>query len=301
MVVAADDHGVHRGHAVFDTAAIIEGRIFMLDAHLARFFTSAAAAGLALPFSRAQVRRVVLETAAAARVMDGHVRLWLGAGRGGYALSPAECRRPSLHVAVYTPRPGAGAPGGGMTLEGDPDGLTVCTAKCVAPPDAWAAGIKSTNYLRNALAQAEAEAAGFDLAILADPATGVVTDGVNASVGIITAGGELVIPPWDRALPGVTAQRVLDLLPEVQKQWRGGERERERGMEWWGGGWRARNDSTHPSPAGLPPASSPLSLSLSLSAFARAPGCGKMSQPQTDPILITIFRMRFGRTSNTRP
>ena len=63
MVLAADDHGVHRGHAVFDTLAIIEGRVYLLDAHLARFFNSAAAAGLTLPFSRSQVRRVVLETA----------------------------------------------------------------------------------------------------------------------------------------------------------------------------------------------------------------------------------------------
>lgn len=221
MVIAADDHAVHRGHAVFDTAAIIEGRIYLLDAHLERFFKSAASAGLTLPYSRAQVRRVVLETAAAARTMDGNIRLWLGAGRGGYGLSPAECRRPSLHVAVYTPR-GTTAM---MTPEGDPGGLSVRTAAGVPPPDAWAAGIKSTNYLRNALAQAEAEAGGFDLGVFADPETGIVTEAANASVGIITHGGELVIPPWDRALPGVTAQRVLDLLPKVikggeEKEWR---------------------------------------------------------------------------------
>lgn len=213
MVLAADDHGVHRGHAVFDTLAIIEGRVYLLDAHLARFFNSAAAAGLTLPFSRSQVRRVVLETAAAGAAMDGSVRVWLGAGRGGYGLSARECRRPSLHVAVYTPA--AGTDARLLTPEGDPDGLALYTARSVPPPDAWAAGIKSTNYLRNALAQAEAEALGFDLGVFADPETGIVTEAVNASVGIITAEKELVIPPWDRALPGVTAQRVADLLPSV--------------------------------------------------------------------------------------
>jgi len=214
MVVAADDHGLHRGHAVFDTAALIEGRIYMLDAHLDRFYACAAAAGLRLPFSRAQVRRTVLETAAVARVMDGSVRLWLGAGRGGYGLSPAECRRPSLHVAVYTPRPPLRDTA--LTREGEPTGINVHTSTALAPPDAWAAGIKSTNYLRNALAQAEAEAKGFDLGAFADPETGIVTEAVNAALGIVTQEGELVIPPFDRSLPSVTAQRVVDLLPSVR-------------------------------------------------------------------------------------
>jgi 4-amino-4-deoxychorismate lyase len=214
MVVAADDHGVHRGHAVFDTAALIEGRIYLLDAHLDRFYGCAAAAGLTLPFSRAQVRRTVLETAAAARTMDGSIRMWLGAGRGGYGLSPAECRRPSLHVAVYTPRP---APRDTrMTPDGEPTGITVRTSTALAPPDPWAARIKSTNYLRNALAQAEAEAAGFDLGAFADPESGIVTEAVNAALGIVTQEGELVIAPFDRSLASVTAQRVVDLLPAVR-------------------------------------------------------------------------------------
>ena len=270
MVLAADDHGVHRGHAVFDTLAIIEGRIYQVDAHLARFFRSAALAGLMLPFSRAQVKRVLLETAAAARAMDGSVRVWLGAGRGGYGLSARECRRPSLHVAVYTPAPGSDARL--LTDEGDPDGMALWTARGVGPPDAWAAGIKSTNYLRNALAQAEAEGKGFDLGVFCDPDTGLITEAVNASVGIITREGELVIPPWDRALPGVTAQRVADLLPSVSSD----------GIE-----------------SGVAPAQRLPILStvrqgesgtlctarLSFSFFFSVLLRGMMSQPQTDPIL----------------
>src|ERR1041385_7176333 len=37
MVLPFDDHMVHRGHGVFDTAAIVSGKIYDLEAHLDRF------------------------------------------------------------------------------------------------------------------------------------------------------------------------------------------------------------------------------------------------------------------------
>ena len=36
-----DDHLVHRGHGVFDTALVIDGHIYMLDRHLERLNQSA--------------------------------------------------------------------------------------------------------------------------------------------------------------------------------------------------------------------------------------------------------------------
>ena len=297
MVVAADDHAVHRGHAVFESVALVEGRLYMLDAHLDRLFRSAASAGLVLPFNRPQVRRVVLETAAAGGAMHASVRVWLGAGRGGYGLSPGECRRPSLHVAVYLPR---APPPGGVDAAGDPTGISVCTATGVQPPDAWAAGIKSTNYLRNALAQAEAEAGGFDLGVFADPATGIVTEAANASLGIITHEGELVIPPWDRALPGVTAQRVVDMLPQVRKWreiiWEKKTRARTHPFLFFFISFflSAGDVHTRPQTRTRPPDCVPL--------FSCLPDGGTMSQTtNVSNLQITIFRMRFGRTSNTRP
>ena len=41
MVIPFDDHMVHRGHGIFDTAGIVNGRIYDLDAHLDRFLKSA--------------------------------------------------------------------------------------------------------------------------------------------------------------------------------------------------------------------------------------------------------------------
>ena len=57
MVIPFDDHMVHRGHGIFDTAGLVAGRIYDLEAHLDRFLRSAGAleAGAAMP-ARADAR-----------------------------------------------------------------------------------------------------------------------------------------------------------------------------------------------------------------------------------------------------
>src|SRR5678815_3498438 len=91
MVLPLDDHMVHRGHAVFDTAALMHGMLYQLDPHLDRLLKSAEGARIALPFSRQQLRQIILATAAASRRREGSVRYWLSAGPGGYGIGPAEC------------------------------------------------------------------------------------------------------------------------------------------------------------------------------------------------------------------
>lgn len=78
MVVHIDDHFVHRGHGVFDTAILIDGYLYQLDQHMDRFLNSAKLANIELPFSREQMRRTILETAAASRATNGMHRLFLG-------------------------------------------------------------------------------------------------------------------------------------------------------------------------------------------------------------------------------
>lgn len=71
MLVHMDDHLVHRGHAVFDTAIIVDGFLYQLAEHLLRFQTSAEAAGLDLPYSIEQIHRIICETAAASSQING--------------------------------------------------------------------------------------------------------------------------------------------------------------------------------------------------------------------------------------
>ena len=65
MVIPFDDHIVHRGHGIFDTAAIVAGKIYDLDAHLNRFLLSAERSKLRLPASREEMADIIVQTAAA--------------------------------------------------------------------------------------------------------------------------------------------------------------------------------------------------------------------------------------------
>jgi 4-amino-4-deoxychorismate lyase len=71
MILPFDDHLVHRGHAVFDTAIMTQGYLYQLDDHLDRMYRSASKAALTPPFPRHQLRRIILDTAAASRSLEG--------------------------------------------------------------------------------------------------------------------------------------------------------------------------------------------------------------------------------------
>ena len=69
-----DDHMVHRGHGVFDTVLITDGHAYQLPRHFARFKASAQKAGLVLPRSDEAMMRIILDTAAAGRKLNGEPR-----------------------------------------------------------------------------------------------------------------------------------------------------------------------------------------------------------------------------------
>ncbi|KAK9904013.1 hypothetical protein WJX75_002557 [Coccomyxa subellipsoidea] len=203
MVVSADDHMVHRGHAVFDTATLTQGYLYQLDDHLDRFYRSASKAALTPPFPRNQIRRIILETAAATKSFEGNMRYWLGAGRGSFGISPLECLQTSFYCVAYK---SAESP--------DPSiGWKVKTSP-VPIKDPYFATLKSTNYLANALVALDAQLEGFDQGVFVD-SEGYVAEGPVMNIGIITHEGEMVVPPFEQTLAGVTLQRLLHLVREV--------------------------------------------------------------------------------------
>ena len=48
--IPIDDHAIVRGHAVFDTATVVQGYLYRHRVHVDRFFESASKAGLSLGF-----------------------------------------------------------------------------------------------------------------------------------------------------------------------------------------------------------------------------------------------------------
>lgn len=213
MVVQMDDHMVHRGHGVFDNALLINGHLYELERHIDRFLASASRANIPLPpgLSRAQLTRTILETAAASKLLDGWVRFYLSAGRGGFGLSSLECIRSALYVVVIKRFIEEES-----SSETHLQGWKVKTSP-VPTKAPFFATLKSTDYLVNALCLLDAEVEGYDLGVFVD-SNGNIAQGPNMNVGVFLEDGTLVVPPFESSLAGITMQRLLELLEIAQSQ-----------------------------------------------------------------------------------
>ena len=206
MVLPFDDHMVHRGHGVFDTAAIVDGKLYDLEAHLDRFTRSAGLSKLRLPCSREQMREVILRTAAASGRRDGSVRYWISAGPGSLGLPPAAGAEPGFFVMIFA---GLAYPDTWYT-----SGLRVMTTSYPIKPPLYAI-TKSTNYLPNILMQIEAQEAGLDNGVFVDE-SGNVGESSNMNVAFVGQDGMLQHPRFDHILSGCTSLRLLELARKLE-------------------------------------------------------------------------------------
>jgi 4-amino-4-deoxychorismate lyase len=205
MVIPFDDHIVHRGHGIFDTAGIVNGRIYDLEAHLDRFLRSAERSKLALAGSRAEMRDIIIHTTAVSGLRDGAIRYWLSSGPGNLDLTPAAGAKPGFFVMIF----------GGLSYPERwyTNGLKVMTTTYPIKPPLYAI-TKATNYLPNVLMQMEAKEAGLDNGVFIDEA-GHVGESSNMNVAFIMRDGVFKHPKFDHVLSGCTSLRLLDLAPAL--------------------------------------------------------------------------------------
>ena len=205
MVLPFDDHMVHRGHGIFDTAALVAGRIYDLEAHLDRFLASAERSKLQLAGSRAEMRDIIIRTAAASGVRDGAIRYWLSSGPGNLDLTPAAGAVPAFFVMIF----------GGLSYPARwySEGLKVMTTTYPMKPPLYAI-TKATNYLPNVLMQMEAKEAGMDNGVFIDE-QGFVGESSNMNVAFVMADNVLRHPRFVRVLAGCTSLRLLELAPAL--------------------------------------------------------------------------------------
>eukprot|EP00927_Polykrikos_kofoidii_P009692 TRINITY_DN14058_c0_g1_i1.p1 TRINITY_DN14058_c0_g1~~TRINITY_DN14058_c0_g1_i1.p1 ORF type:complete len:339 (-),score=60.88 TRINITY_DN14058_c0_g1_i1:43-1059(-) len=207
MVVPMDDHMVHRGHAVFDTATLVDGKLYRLEKHLDRFLRSAAAARLELPLSREGMVEAIKATIAASGKRTASVRYWLSAGPGNFYLFPKGCE-PTFSCMIYS--------GLGISFE---DGLAECSvlASTVPHKPPLLANCKSTNYMLNVLTHLASADGGGTFGIGVDDA-GIISEAAIMNVGFVRDDGVLMTPKFDRILAGCTVQRAMELVPVCEKE-----------------------------------------------------------------------------------
>ena len=209
MVVPIDDHGFHRGHAVFDTCNVAEGRAFGLTMHLDRLLGSAKQARIvddagASHAYRESLRSLVLQTIAATGRRDNlFVRYWLTVGRGDFSISPKGLTGgPCFYCVAHEDS---------HTAE-EPRGVHACIVPTPLKPP-FLATMKSNNYLLNALVAMDAEAAGADLGIQIED--GVLAESAVSTIAIVDSDGVLRSPPAQRILRSTTWVRAIALAESL--------------------------------------------------------------------------------------
>jgi branched-chain amino acid aminotransferase len=196
------DSVVQGGDAVWEGLRLYAGRIYGLDAHLARLRRSALGLGFAAIPSGAEITAAVRATLRANGMRDGvHVRLTLTRGVKVTSGMDARLNRSGCTLIVLAEH----KPPVYSTA-----GLRLATASVRRPgPDVLDPKIHHANLLNSILAKLEATAAGADDAVMLD-GRGFVAE-TNATNLFAVADRRLATPRPVACPEGITRATVLDL------------------------------------------------------------------------------------------
>lgn len=200
MMVPVDDHVVHRGDGVFDSALCVKGEVFNFGAHIDRLFRCADAIGLSLPWSKEEVRDLSMATVKAGGHPDCVLRIIASRGPGSLGAAPGDCATPALYIVAYARGP--------FFMERHPEGGRLVKSAIPAKAPQFAT-VKSCNYLQNALMKEELAARGADF-ITSFDISGFLAEGPTENVGIVTKDGVLAFPKPDNILAGTTMLRCIE-------------------------------------------------------------------------------------------
>ncbi len=204
--VSVFDHGLLYGDGVFEGIRAYNGRVFRLQEHLDRLFDSAKTIDLAVPLSKEEMSRAIIETLRKNNLKEAYIRPIVTRGVGDLGLCPTKCPKPTVIIIAVE----WGAMYGDLYEKGL-RGVTVSVRRnpcCSLPPN-----VKSLNYLNNILAKIEANCKGGDEAIMFDM-QGHISEGSGDNIYIIK-NGVILTPPTLNNLRGITRMVVLEIAEQL--------------------------------------------------------------------------------------
>src|SRR5438128_1505411 len=146
--ISVFDHGLLYGDGVFEGIRAYAGRVFRLDRHLDRLYSSAKAIWLDVTLDQQEMATLVEDALGKSSLKDAYIRLVVTRGVGDLGLDPRKCPRPSIICIVDTIRL--------YPADRYEKGLTVLTAATpIHHRESLSPRIKSLNYLPHILAQME--------------------------------------------------------------------------------------------------------------------------------------------------
>lgn len=196
MSIAVDDHMVHRGHAVFDTCSVHNGKAYNLNRHLRRLASSAEKARINLNYSISDLEKIILDLAASTKERNLFIRYWASAGPGNMAILPIEGSSSFFAIAYRF-----------STIENF--GYRNEYFVEVPTKPQLLANMKSNNYMLNALCAMQSYQKGGKTGIQVNP-DGTIAEGSINNVAFLLKCGTFITPPFDLILNGTTIERVLE-------------------------------------------------------------------------------------------
>jgi len=202
--ISVFDHGLLYGDGVFEGIRFYGGRVFRLEEHIDRLYSSARAILLEIDVSAQQMTEAVLQTIRENGLQDGYVRLVVTRGQGSLGLSPQSCPKPSVIVIASD-----------IQLYSDEkyrDGLVLVTCSTRRPtPASISPQVKSLNYLNNVMAKIEAQRGGGEEGLMLNE-QGFVAECTGDNI-FIARNGVVSTPPISAgSLDGITRKVAMELL-----------------------------------------------------------------------------------------
>ncbi len=208
--ISVFDHGLLYGDGVFEGIRFYKGKIFRLQAHLARLRQSLAALAIDLPLSDIEIE-ITLKELVRLSVEKGnecaYIRLLVTRGVGSLGIDPKSCIEPSV-VMIVAPL--------ALVSEGDiQQGLTLMVSSVRRfSSDMLDPQIKSLNYLNNIMARQQANAAGADEAIMLN-ASGYVVEASTENIFVVSQGCLSTPSITEGALAGITRAEIIKIANEL--------------------------------------------------------------------------------------
>ena len=201
--ISVFDKGFLYGDGVFEGIRAYDGKIFKLDEHIDRLFEGARALMLESPYTKEEIKKIIIETCRINNVKDAYIRPILSRGIGDLGLNPFLAKKASFVVIVdklvMYPQ------------EIYEKGMPVIVASTVRSSlNALPPVIKSLNYLNSILAKIEAVNAGVPEAVMLNE-SGFVSECTGDNIFIVKK-GVLITPPREAGiLEGITRKTVMEI------------------------------------------------------------------------------------------
>jgi branched-chain amino acid aminotransferase len=205
-------HSLHYGSGVFEGIRCYETAdgpaIFRLGPHLDRFYASAAAYGMTIPYGPEQLEEAICDTIRSNGFRSCYIRPICYHGSASLSVHPGNC---PVELVILT-WPWAAYLG----TEGLQSGVRLTVSSWrkfrshMMPTTAKACG----QYVNSVLAVREAVARGYDEALLLD-ADGSIAEGSGENLFIIRDGGLITNDEQSSILLGVTRDAVMQMARDL--------------------------------------------------------------------------------------